>query len=56
MGRIEELMGGGTSVVLVSHSLPSVRRLADRALWLDKGKVKMIDAVDEVVDAYESTA
>ena len=56
MGRIEELMSGGTSVVLVSHSLPSVKRLADRALWLEKGRVKMVGPAEEVVELYESTA
>jgi len=56
MGRIEDLMSGGTSVVLVSHALPTVERLSDRALWLDKGHVKMIGPADEVVDAYASTS
>lgn len=56
MGRIEDLMSGGTSVVLVSHALPTVKRLADRVLWLEKGHVKMIGSAEEVVDIYASTA
>lgn len=41
------------SVVLVSHSMGQVKRLCDRVLWLEKGKVKMIGAPDEVVHEYD---
>jgi len=40
------------TVVLVSHSLSHVRKLADRVLWLDAGKVKMIGNPNEVLPAY----
>jgi ABC-type polysaccharide/polyol phosphate transport system ATPase subunit len=53
--RIEELMDGGTTVVLVSHSLPTVKEIADRALWLDHGRTKMIGEAATVVDAYEAS-
>jgi ABC-type polysaccharide/polyol phosphate transport system ATPase subunit len=50
--RIEDLMDGGTSVVLVSHSLSTVTRYADTAMWLDHGRVKAMGPANEVVDAY----
>lgn len=53
--RIEELMGAGTTVVLVSHNLSTVRKMSDRVMWLDRGRIKMIGAADEVVDAYEAS-
>jgi len=50
--RIRELMAGGAAVVLVSHGLPFIRALADRALWLDAGRVRAVGDPDEVVDSY----
>jgi ABC-type polysaccharide/polyol phosphate transport system ATPase subunit len=53
--RIEELMAGGTAVVLVSHALEVVRARADRALWLDHGRHVVSGAPAEVVAAYEAS-
>ena len=52
--RIEELIKGGAAVVLVSHDMNAVRALADRAIWLENGHVKMIGNASDVVDAYEA--
>lgn len=43
----------GRTVVLVSHSLPSVRAIADDAVWLDKGEVRESGPAAAVVDHYE---
>ncbi len=51
--RINELMEGGTTVLIVSHVLEQIRRLCTRVMWLDKGKVKMIGDTKTVCDAYE---
>lgn len=53
--RIEDLMAGGTSVVLVSHSLSTVMRYADTAMWLDHGRVKAMGPPKEVVEAYQGS-
>lgn len=53
--RMMELMGGGTTVLYVSHSLSSVRGLCDRVLWLEKGHVRMLGDVQEVCDAYQNS-
>ncbi len=52
--RMLELMGGGTTVLFVSHSLEQIRELCNRVLWLDHGTVKMLGPAKEVCDAYES--
>ena len=54
--RIEALMSGGTTVIIVSHSLSTVRTMAERVLWLDHGHIKMIGDAGTVVDAYEASA
>ena len=51
--RMLELMGGGTTVLFVSHSLEQIREMCDRVLWLEHGEVKMYGDVQEVCDAYE---
>lgn len=50
--RMLELMGGGTTVLFVSHSLEQIREMCSRVLWLEQGRVRAIGAVQEVCDAY----
>ena len=40
--RMVELMGHGTTVLLVSHNIEQIRRLCDRVIWLDHGQVRAI--------------
>lgn len=51
--RMNELMGGGTTVLFVSHSLEQIREMCSRVVWLEHGKVQMIGKAKEVCDAYE---
>ncbi len=51
--RMLELMGGGTTVLFVSHSIQQVREMCSRVLWLEQGKVKMLETVEDVCNAYE---
>ena len=51
--RIQEHLALGSAVVLVSHDIQTVLELADRVLWLDSGKVKMIGNPLEVTREYQ---
>lgn len=51
--RMLELMGGGTTVLFVSHSLDQIREVCDMVIWLEHGQMKMIGRTQEVCDAYE---
>lgn len=53
--RIEKMIAGGTSVVLVSHDLDMVRKIANRAIWLDRGRVMSAGDPDTVVGEYEAS-
>jgi ABC-type polysaccharide/polyol phosphate transport system ATPase subunit len=53
--RLQELMDGGTTVVIVSHSLNAVRNMADRVMWLDHGRIKMVGDAEAVVQAYQDS-
>lgn len=50
--RMMELMGGGTTVLFVSHSIQQVLEMCSRVLWLEQGQVRMLDSAVEVCDAY----
>jgi len=50
--RMMELMHGGTTVLFVSHSLPQIRNMCSRVVWLDHGQVRMFGDTQEVCDAY----
>lgn len=50
--RMMEMMGGGTTVLFVSHSLEQIRQMCSRVVWLEHGTVKMIGPTQEVCDAY----
>ncbi len=50
--RMLELMGGGTTVLFVSHSIQQIREMCGRVVWLEHGAVKMLGNADEVCDAY----
>lgn len=50
--RMRELMSGGTTVLMVSHSIEQIRAMCDRVVWLDHGEVQMIGKTNDVCDAY----
>jgi lipopolysaccharide transport system ATP-binding protein len=53
MDRMMHFRNQGKTLVFCSHALYQVRELCRNALWLDQGSLRMIGAVDEVVDAYQ---
>lgn len=50
--RMKELLGGGTTLLYVSHSIDEVKRLCDHAIWIDHGEMRMIGSAEEVCNAY----
>ena len=51
--RMSELIKKGAAVVLVSHDMNAIRKLASKAIWLENGVVKMSGPAKKVVAAYE---
>lgn len=51
--RMLELMGGGTTVLFVSHSLQQIREMCNKAIWLEHGVVVQSGDTKSVCDAYE---
>ena len=51
--RMLELMGGGTTVLFVSHSLEQIREMCSRVVWLEHGRVKALGETPEICNDYE---
>ena len=50
--RMKEMMGGGTTVILVSHDIAQIETMCNKVLWLDNHIVKMFGKADEVCSKY----
>ena len=50
--RMIELMGGGTTVLFVSHSIQQIEEMCDRVIWLEDHKIKMDDKANYVCSEY----
>lgn len=51
--RIQNMMDGDTTILFVSHSIEQVEKICTKAIWLEKGIVKMYGDTKEVADAYK---
>ena len=51
--KITSMFDKGVTVLFVSHSLDQVKRLCNKAVILEKGKVVAFGTIDEVSQIYE---
>ncbi len=52
--KMKEIINGGATTFLVSHSLAQVRRMCDKVLWLDKGKQIAFGETNKICDQYQN--
>lgn len=50
--RVQEMIHGGSTVLLVSHSMGTILENCDRVVWIEKGKMKMCGEPKVVCEAY----
>ena len=50
--RINDMMSGGTTVLLVSHNIKTIKEMCSRAILLRKGEAICVGDVDEVCRIY----
>ena len=50
--RMEEMMSGGTTVVLVSHSETDIKRVCKHAAWINKGKLMYVGESKIALETY----
>lgn len=51
--KMREIIQNGKATLLVSHSIPQIRRMCSKVLWLDHGKQIMFGDTEPVCDSYE---
>ena len=47
--RLEDMMNSGTTVLLVSHSAADIKRICQKAVWIDKSNLALVGNVDEAL-------
>lgn len=50
--KMKKMLEEGTTLLYVSHNMDTVRKMCDKAIWLDRGRVRMIGDTDTVCDEY----
>ena len=50
--RMEEFWQAHVTVLLVSHSMELIKDTCHKAIWLEKGQLKLFGETNEVVDRY----
>ena len=50
--RMLELMGGGTTVLFVSHNIKQIQEMCGRVIWIESGRICKEGRAEEVCQAY----
>ena len=53
--RMREMMASARLMVLVTHEIPTLEQICNRAIWLQHGSMMMEGRPDEVVAAYKAS-
>lgn len=51
--KMRDIIKKGKATILVSHSIPQVRRMCNKVLWLDHGKQIAFGETEPICDKYE---
>lgn len=55
LSAMEDMRSGGRTVLFVSHHMSAVENLCGRALWIDRGHLRLDGSTSEVIEAYMGT-
>lgn len=55
LGKMEDVSKGGRTVLFVSHQMNSIRKLCERCIWMDAGRVRAAGPTAKVVGSYEAS-
>ena len=51
--RIDKMKQSGTTILFVSHSMEQVKKICNRVIWLERGKIKRSGNTEEVCEEYQ---
>ncbi len=54
LARVEKFKGAGKTMLIISHDLESIKRMSDRILLLNQGKLLGLGEPDEIVESYKN--
>ena len=52
LGKMGDVAKGGRTVLVVSHNMGTIRGLAERSVWLDRGRAMFIGSSDAAIAQY----
>jgi ABC-2 type transport system ATP-binding protein len=52
--RMKTILDSGTTLLFVSHSIEQVKKMCNKALWMENGQMKMFGDTNIVCDAYSN--
>ena len=52
LNKIMEMIGKGTTVLFVSHDIEQVKKLCEKVIWLEKGRIKVIGESKKICEEY----
>ncbi len=52
--RIMEFKNDGKTIIFVTHDLGTAKKLSDRILWLEKGRLKLGKEKQYIIDSYHN--
>lgn len=53
LARIKEMIHGGSTVLMVSHNMDTIRNNCNKAVWIEKGKIEKMGFTKIVCDGYQ---
>jgi lipopolysaccharide transport system ATP-binding protein len=54
LGKMQDVSKSGRTIVFVSHQMNQIRRLCERVLWVDGGKIREEGPANQIVGTYEA--
>lgn len=51
--KMKEIINNGATTIMVSHSIPQIRRMSNKVLWINKGKQIAFGDTKNICDEYE---
>jgi lipopolysaccharide transport system ATP-binding protein len=55
ISAMQDLRGGGRTVLFVSHNMAAVENLCSRSIWIANGSVRLDGATHSVIESYMAT-
>jgi len=55
LGKMQDVSRSGRTIVFVSHQMNQIRRLCERVLWIDRGRIRLSGPAEAVIGAYEQS-